>query len=363
MLTTEQKQHILQVLPPFRQFLDSPTGRQWLEERNERRTLFATLLTPNALQTMTEIEFRQLVESLWASQMWGNKDYLVSRVIQGNGLDKLRQHLQELLWGKESVSNRYDHFRRHIKGMGPASITEILAFVHPDECGLWNDRSRRGLARLGLDAALPNVAQKYHIIGQEYEQVNRLLREIADLLRQNGFPDADLVSVDFLLYFVFTTVPEPEARVLPSAQTDEDYAFDHDEVRDKLAEVGSGLGFDAETEVTIARGARVDCVWSTRIANMGMVRYVFEVHRGGNMDGMILNLQRARTNPTVQRLVVIANTKNIRLVQGEIEMLPEEFRKSVSFMEAKDVLRAHELVSEVTALIRRLELVKEEFQR
>ena len=49
---------------------------------------------------MTELEFGQVISSLWASQMWGNKSYLVDKMIQENGLPALITQLKNLLWGQ-----------------------------------------------------------------------------------------------------------------------------------------------------------------------------------------------------------------------------------------------------------------------
>lgn len=139
---------------------------------------------------------------------------------------------------------------------------------------------------------------------------------------------------------------------------EEDYDFDHDEIVEKLVELGSGLGFEANSEVQVARGSRADVLWQAKIANLGVVSYIFEVHRSGSIDSLILNLQRAKNNPTVQKLVVVANTKNLKRIREEVETLSEEFRKSIAYMEAKDALRASELLSELNAIISKLELVK-----
>jgi hypothetical protein len=101
--------------------------------------------------------------------------------------------------------------------------------------------------------------------------------------------------LDFFLYEVAQSAkgtvevgvrPERELRL-------QEGEFDHDEIRDLLADIGGSLGFDTDTEVKVAHGARVDVVWRARIANLGLVTYVFEVHRSGSMDSLILNLQKA----------------------------------------------------------------------
>ena len=86
---------------------------------------------------------------------------------------------------------------------------------------------------------------------------------------------------------------------------------------DLLTAIGQWLGFQAKKEELVARGARVDAVWQARIANLGVVTYVFEVQRRGSIDSLILNLQRAQNNQSVQRLIVVANSDEItRVRQG-----------------------------------------------
>jgi hypothetical protein len=89
-----------------------------------------------------------------------------------------------------------------------------------------------------------------------------------------------------------------------------------------------------------------------------VVSYVFEVHREGSIDSLILNLQRARNDPTVQKLVVVANKTNLKKIQEEVSSLSEDFRKSLTYWEVKDVERAYNLLNELIAIIGRLELVK-----
>ncbi|MEM4981956.1 MAG: hypothetical protein QXI48_08055 [Candidatus Bathyarchaeia archaeon] len=149
----------------------------------------------------------------------------------------------------------------------------------------------------------------------------------------------DLLDVDLFLYMIQSEV-EGAAPSRPEVKVEEDYDFDHDEIVEKLVALGAGLGFEAESEVSIASGARVDVVWRARIGNLGVVNYVFEVHRAGSIDSAILNLMKAKNNPTVQKLIVVSNTRNLKIMEKEVSTLSEEFRRIVSYMEAKDVLKA-----------------------
>jgi hypothetical protein len=165
--------------------------------------------------------------------------------------------------------------------------------------------------------------------------------------------------VDLFLYYVHHHfVYQQEIIKTAPDEEQEDYDFDHDEIAEQLVAIGNGLGFEAEREKEIAKGARVDVIWRAKIANLGVVSYVFEVHRGGSIDSLILNLQRAKNDPTVQKLVVVANKTNLKKIQEEVSSLSEDFRKSLTYWEVKDVERVHNLLNELIAIISRLELVK-----
>jgi len=357
-LTQVQQQRVAQFVVRFRQYLESGDQGFDLEERQKRVSAYAQLLSPAGLDQMTELEFGQAISSLWASQIWGNKGYLVDKLIRDNGLPTLVTQLRQLLWGHGTIASRYDAFRKAIKGLGPASITELLAFVHPDECGLWNEKARKALQVLGFEETFPAL-HKYHITGTQYQQFNELLAAIRDELGRQSIASLDLLGVDYFLFEVWKSgellEPEPEVRPAPN------YDFDHDEVVDQLVTVGLWLGFQAEKEKTVAKGAKVDVIWQARIANLGVVTYVFEVQRKGSIDSLILNLQKTQNNPTVQRLIVVANTQELGKVRQEIAALPESFRKAVGFMEAAEIMRAAVLQTELADIINRLELVQSEF--
>jgi len=182
--------------PSFRQYLQGPDGQRDQQEHAQRVELYRQLLAPENLGTISEPDLVQVIGSLWASAIWTNKAYLGGKIVQDNGLESLRDALNDLLWGKSPLPDRFDAFTQRIKGLGPASVTEILAFVHPEECGLWNDKARKALVILGLDAVFPKV-KKYHLTGAEYMAFNDLLKAIRDELTGQGLAGLDLIGVDF----------------------------------------------------------------------------------------------------------------------------------------------------------------------
>ncbi len=318
-----------------------------MRERAEREEYFKSL-TPDKIKSFTENDLLELVSRLWSRRGWGNKNYLVQNLIAKNGLDKLQKALLHLLWGKDPIEERYEKFLSQIKGLGPASVTEILSSAHPTECGIWNDRSRQALEKLGLNEMIP--VKKYQITAEEYKNFNDILCAIIEELKKAGFQEADLFFADYFLFEVFRQT-ETGA---PEEQSEE---FDHNEIRDMIQQIGLWLGFDIETEKGIARGAVVDCVWQTKIGNLGVVTYVFEVHNKGSIDSLIVNLQKAIGNATVQKVVAVTNYQQIERIKGEIERLPENFRKALIFWDVADVKKVYKNLEEVSEIITRLELV------
>ena len=363
-LTTIQNKAISQYIPVYQVYHASTEGKEDIQIREERIKLFKKLLSPEGLAEMTELEFGQVVSSLWASQMWGNKSYLVDNLLSNNTIESLRMQLQKLLWGKGSISDRYSAFRKKTKGFGTAMISEILAFTHPDQYGVWTDKVRKGLILLGFEETMPYL-KKSQLYGTEFQRFNEALGIIQDELRSHGLENVDLLSLSYFLFEVWQIGSiSPDISIEATKkdiklETVDD--FDHDDVIDKLVAMGVWLGFDAEKEKPIAPGARVDVVWQAQIANLGVVTYVFEVQRRGSIDSLILNLQKAQNNPSVQRLVVVATPKDLAKVRKEVGVLPESFRKAVSYMDVSEALHASELMSEFSVIISNLKLVQSEF--
>jgi hypothetical protein len=178
-LSPEQKERIARFVPAYQQYEESIEYQADMTDQQRRKELYGRLLAPAALDQMGELEFGQVISSLWASRMWSNKGYIVSQLIQENNLPMLRESFKRLLWEDSPIAVRYDAFRRTVKGLGSSSVTEILAYVHPDECAPWNDRARKALEILGFEQDFPAI-RKSRITGQKYEIYNDLIGAIRD---------------------------------------------------------------------------------------------------------------------------------------------------------------------------------------
>ena len=321
--------------------------------RHERSSLVDFLRSPEKIDKMNELDLRKMISNLWAYSSWTNKDYVVEGIIRDN--PDLKKHFKELLHGNGPFEQRFNKFLRNVKHFGPASVTEILCLYDPQQYGIWNDRSRQALKILGFDDPLLN---KYYITGAEYIQINESLKLIAKELQSLDHKGTDLITVDLFLWLVWK-LEAKEKKVEKKIKVDED--FDHNEIRDFIQRIGIWLGFEANTEELIAKGAQVDVVWRVRIANLGVITYVFEVHRKGSIDSLILNLQKAISNPTVQKVIAVSTEEQIERIKKEVEPLPENFRKMLGYWNVADVINTHEKLEEVIESLSKLELVKSQF--
>ncbi len=343
----DQKKGLTPHIARFKNYAASPQFARGQEHRQSQQSFFREAF-PKRLAELAEPDVVDLVSHLWAAQIFGNKQYLASKIVTENGLDNLKTNLLRLLDASLSVAKRYDDFRANISYLGPAAVTEIMCNMEPHRCGVWNSKARQGLQVLGLGALVnPNL---YHIAGHEYERFNRLLAALAIEIESAGLPNVDLLYVDYFLYDVTQAsraVPTVPPVAAPSA---------HDEVCDMLYEVGLMLGFESSKEVFITHGAKVDVLWRVRIGNLGTVTYVFEVQSGGSIDSLILNLQRAKSDPTVQKVVAVSDEQQLARIQREVEALPSEFRNSLSFMNIDQVKMVSENLQSAMGIINNLGL-------
>jgi hypothetical protein len=78
-LTPSQIYNIKNSLPSVLSFLGSQEYITDMENRQKRTDLYKLLLSKEEIDNLEEIEFGQIMSSLWASNRWGNKGYFVSK--------------------------------------------------------------------------------------------------------------------------------------------------------------------------------------------------------------------------------------------------------------------------------------------
>lgn len=358
------RKHIADYLADLK--ADPAKRKEALEERQNRIAQYQGW-TRERLLNIDQDGLYGYLAPLWAMLIWGNKSYAVNKLIENNGLTTIRRELAELLWGKNPVAERWDSFRKSVKGVGPAMMSELLCCVHPDECMIWNRRAYVGFDFLGVKN-LPRY--DYQLTGAKYVELCKVASQIAEELKAAGSPAADLLIVDFFIWDKLQVlenlsdlqgrgkVPEDLKQV---QRTDRETSeFIHNEVRDKLAAIGRWLGLSTSTEVKIADGSKVDTVWESTIGNMGRVIYVFEVQTKGSIDSLMVNLLKAINNPAVQGVVAVSDKGQLETIRKHAAGVPA-LREKLRYWDYTEVLGVHDSLEFVNEAINRLGLVPQGF--
>ncbi|MFC1810984.1 hypothetical protein ACFLZH_05775 [Patescibacteria group bacterium] len=301
------------------------------------------------------------LSKLWAMLIWGNKHYIVDKIIEENGFDKLKKNIANLIWGNEDIAERWDEFRSNIKGVGPAMMSELLCKAHPDELTIWNNKAKAGFKYLEVEN-LPT--QDYQVNGEIYSYLCIISQNIAKELKKAGIQDTSLLAVD---YFIWNQLQIKEEDKKTSKKKKEpktkklvDNKFIHNDIRDKLRDIGQWLGFNAKIEHKVAAGAKVDTIWEATIANMGRVIYIFEVQTKGSIDSLTINLIKSLNNPAVQGVVAVSDKDQIEKIKKHTDEV-KDLKDKLKFWDYEEVLKVHESLEFVNASINNLDLVPESF--
>ncbi|MBI2208474.1 DUF262 domain-containing protein [Candidatus Woesearchaeota archaeon] len=206
-LTQEQKAKIRDFIESYKRWMETEEGKENYKVHQEHHLFFSKKLARDNIRTLTEEDFREIYKNLWASNLWGNKDWFFdNRLLRPNGLSVLKEELYNLLYGKDNIVNRLDNFREKVSGFGTSSISEILHFVFPDKYCLWNDKPKTALPYLEIDL-LPKKYYKYQLkTGSEYVECIEVLALFKEELKENGFKNPDFITVDCLLWHIWNKI-------------------------------------------------------------------------------------------------------------------------------------------------------------
>ncbi|HIU78008.1 MAG TPA: hypothetical protein IAB09_01095, partial [Candidatus Avilachnospira avicola] len=195
-----------------------------------------------------------------------NKKYVVDKLISDNGLENLKAKLAELLYGKDPIEERWDDFLKNVKGIGPSTISELLTYIDPERCMIFNKTTVLCYTYLKI----PDMPKyNYQYTGKKYVEICNIAKEIASIMKASGLKETDMLAVDYFLWD--EVLPLAEERELPESPISDtlddikpmnakETKSLHDEIKEKLVDIGRMLGFESRSEVHISSGAVVDAV-------------------------------------------------------------------------------------------------------
>ena len=337
------EQKLIKYLASYKEWLmkNPSVANEAKQERMEAQQQ-AHAFTKERLLNLSEDDLFEYLSPLWAMAMWGNKHYQIDNIIEANGIELLRKQFANLIYGEANIEKRWDDFRSKIKGIGPAIMSELLCKTYPSQYLLWNKKTYTGFKTLNINN-LPRYEAR--LDGKIYAKLSGIGRELLAKSQEYGYNEiCDLLALNSFIW-----------SELQDNSTDCTIPDIHNDIRDKVAEIGHCLGFRAEVEKKVAAGAVVDAIWEVTIGNMGRVIYVFEVQTSGSIDSLILNLMKAKNNKAVQGIVAVTDQRQIERIKKEIESLP--IKDEVKFWDYTEVLKIHEALQFVNESINRLGLV------
>lgn len=214
-------------------------------ERNERK-LYYQSFTKEKLIAMTEEEFFEYMSRLWSMVMWGNKRFVVDKLLADNGFETLKKQLAELLYGATQFDVRWNVFLKNVKGMGPSTISELLTYVNPREYILFNKTTILCYSYLDI----PDMPKyNYQYTGKKFAEVCAIAKKIAEALKKAGAKDYDLLAVDYFLWDEILPLAEkkqPESQIAEPIvpKTESDTKSLHEEIKEKLVDIVSTNSFE-----------------------------------------------------------------------------------------------------------------------
>jgi hypothetical protein len=192
----------------FLKYRAGEEGKEFEEERRRHTEMIRSVLGREGFKNFDESSLLTIANNLYAFGWWAKKEWLVDYWIESaGGIENLRKNFEVLLYSDLKLADRFDTFRKNVKGMGAAVISEILTYFDPQKYGIWNKRVRRGLLKLGIERLEGGVdvgkLGVSNVSGRDYEAVIRTLKEMVGLLKdENTLRNPDLLDVDYFLSYL-----------------------------------------------------------------------------------------------------------------------------------------------------------------
>ena len=352
----------------FKQELNDPN---WEKDRVERQKAIQKLLSSENIGNLTELDFRNMMKSLWALNGWYNKDWVVDNILRNSDFKKVRESLKNLLYGSDELDKRFDASK--IKHLGTAMITEIISMVDPEKYCLWNEKPRKVLPLFGISQIPDRVYKHTQIYGDEYLKCNEVMKEILGVLRDQGFEKLNLLDLDLFIWVIFEetretrkkkkVVPEPISTTIEQKVGLNASEMTHWDAIGVIVELGRLLGYDTyvadpskkykgkplrewATSVEIPEQyenipgiERVDAIWYSIEPPI----HLFEVEDGGTMREALLRLYQARIFES--KFFVVCPADNRNKFEKYVTTDPfKAIRKKYQFRTYEELLKMYDSV-------------------
>jgi len=350
---------LIKAIAEYKNHINHICDIESINERTERKKYYQAW-TEIKIKDMSQEEFVEYIGKLWSMIVWGNKKYIADKIIDVNGFEHLKEKLIYLLYGKDDIIKRWNEFYKDIKQIGPASMSELLSYINPDEYVICNQVTNMCFKYLEVPK-VPN--HNYQYTGEKYKMLCNVAKDIKNKMIEKGIKNVDLLIVDYMFWDIIYPISKKGTSINKTEEIPiekDEKQFIHNDIINQIVEIGQWLGFESKAEVKIAEGAVVDAIWQAQIGNMGKVIYAFEVQTHGSIDSLILNLQKATNNFAVQAIVAVSDEKQIETIKKESTEIHsiENKLKTWNYLE---VIEMHDCLERSNEIINNLGLVPDSF--
>lgn len=319
-----------------------------IEERNERKIYYQSIDKLKILKMSAE-DFYEYLSKLWAMLIWGNKKYKIDQLIEDNGFEKLKKSLASLIYGDEKLELRWNNFKKEIKGFGPAMMSELLCYVYPNDCMLWNRTAVTAFQILEIpDIPLHN----YQMTGEKYLQMTKIAKQINNKIISKGYSNSDLLFVDYFFWDQLREInnlKDDKTIVKETVINNKSY---HNEIIDYIKSIGNLLGYNSNLKGNIKDSGKIaDAIWEFNVGNIGKIKYVFEVQDSGSIDSLIVSLMNASQDISVQAVVAVSDKNQISKIKQHCNNINGSFNGKLKFWDISEVERAYTELSSSMEII------------
>ena len=317
-------------------------------ERNEREQYYKSY-TYDKIINMDEDEFYEYISKLWAMIIWGNKHYIIDKYISDNGFDNLKKSIAQLLYGSDSIEERWDTFKDKIKGFGPAMMSELLCYVNPDEYMIWNTTAANAYRNLGIKD-IPK--HNYQITGKKYIELTKYSKEIQQIILDKYNRKENLLFVDYFFWDCLRDVSESDSENIAKKDSVVNNKSYHNEIVDYIKSIGSLLGYNTSLKGNIKDSGKIaDAIWEFNVGNLGKIKYVFEVQDSGSIDSLIVSLMNASQDISVQAVVAVSDEEQINKIKKHCNNINGSFNGKLKFWNINEIERAYNELSNSMEII------------
>ncbi|MHA1863896.1 MAG: HNH endonuclease [Candidatus Thorarchaeota archaeon] len=170
------------------------------------------LLSKKHLPHLTLAEAETIFLNAASGTRRQRKWYDVDKRFLANGIQKIRENFQNLLYGKDELDKRFDKTISNLDQVSTDLASTLLHLIDPTVYTIWNKPIPKGLEMIGRP--LPKIRKEND--GRRYERLIGIIRDIAD---EYGFKRLDIV--DSLIYLIDkgtlkirkTRTPKPKQRM------------------------------------------------------------------------------------------------------------------------------------------------------